>query len=135
PVKTFSIGFQVKGYNEAEHAKAVATHLGTEHTELYVSAEDALAGVPKLPALYDEPFADSSQVPTYLVAKMARQHVTVSLSGDGGDELFGGYNRYFWSRRIWRGIGWIPRPARRALALGLTRVPASSWDSVHASLV
>jgi asparagine synthase (glutamine-hydrolysing) len=134
PVKTFTIGFHEAGYNEAEHAKAVAQHLGTEHTELYVTPEQAMAVIPRLPTLYDEPFADSSQIPTFLVSQLARQHVTVSLSGDGGDELFGGYNRYFWGRDIWKRIGWMPSEMRVLIGKMLKGVSPQRWDDIFARL-
>lgn len=119
PVKTFAIGFQEARYNEAPRAAAVARHLGTEHTELYATPAEALAVIPQLPTLYDEPFADSSQIPTHLVAALTRKHVTVSLSGDGGDELFGGYRRYFRGPALWRALSGTPTPVRRALARAL----------------
>ena len=130
PVRTFTIGFQEDQYNEAEHARRVATHLGTEHTELYVTPVEAMDVIPRLPALYDEPFADASQIPTYLVSKLARQHVTVSLSGDGGDEFFAGYGWYFTAHRLWRKIGWAPRPLRAAVAGAMSAVPVGAWDAV-----
>jgi asparagine synthase (glutamine-hydrolysing) len=108
PVRTFTIGFDEREYDEATHARAVAAHLGTDHTELRLSGDDALALVPQMPAMYDEPFADSSQLPTHLVMKLARQHVTVALSGDAGDELFGGYNRYVHVPKVWQRMGWMP---------------------------
>ena len=120
PIQTFSIGFDDQSLNEAKHAKAVATHLRTDHTELYLSGKDAIDVVPCLPTLYDEPFADPSQIPTALLARMARRNVTVALSGDGGDELFGGYRRYFLFSRIHTLLRIMPWPARQLWARALT---------------
>jgi asparagine synthase (glutamine-hydrolysing) len=127
PVRTFTIGFHDDDFNEATHAAAVARHLGTDHTELYVTPEEALAVIPRLPALYDEPFADSSQIPTFLVAQMARRAVTVSLSGDGGDEVFAGYDWYRRGADLWRRTRKVPRALRRTFSLLLGPV-ARAWD-------
>lgn len=131
-IKTFSIGFHEADYNEAVHAKAVAQHLGTEHTELYVTPEETMAVISRLPQLYDEPFADSSQIPTFLVSKLARQHVTVALSGDGGDELFCGYNRYSLTAGMWSRLARVPLPLRRVIASAITRVSPHHWDRIAA---
>ena len=112
PVKTFSIGFHEDEYNEAVFAKQIAEHLGTDHTELYVTPEEAQSVIPKIPELYDEPFSDSSQIPTFLISELARKDVTVALSGDGGDELFGGYSRYLYGLDLWNKMSKIPEPAR-----------------------
>ncbi len=128
PVKTFTVGFEEAGFDESPFARAVAQHIGTEHCELFVTAAEAQGVIPSLPQMYDEPFADSSQIPTHLVCRAARQHVTVALSGDAGDELFGGYNRYFWGPRIWQRLAWLPYPARRALGMAITSVPVRGWD-------
>lgn len=119
PVKTFTIGFNEKDFNEAEHAKAVAKHLGTQHEELYVTAADALELIPQLPKVYCEPFADKSQIPTMLLSRMTRKHVTVALSGDGGDELFGGYTRYFESMKWMKKVARVPRELRDVTAVGV----------------
>jgi len=128
PVRTFTIGFQDAGYDEAGHAARVARHLGTQHTEMYVTAQDALSIVPALPQIYDEPFADSSQIPTYIVARLARQDVVVCLSGDGGDELFGGYNRHTWGVRTWGRAASVPYRLRKALGSAATSIPGPTWD-------
>lgn len=128
PVKTFTIGFQDKAYNEAEYAKLVAQHLKTDHIELYVGATDALSVIPQLATIYDEPFADSSAIPTFLVAQLAKQHVTVCLSGDGGDEVFGGYNRYLLGQKIWKKIALCPHPIRVFMQKLFLTVPPTKWD-------
>ena len=130
PVNTFTIGFGEETYNEAAAARAVARHLGTEHHELTVRPEDALAVIPKLPAIYTEPFADSSQIPTFLVSQMARRQVTVALSGDGGDEMFGGYNRHRYAHATWPTLARIPRPLRALLGRGLGALSPSTWDAL-----
>jgi asparagine synthase (glutamine-hydrolysing) len=135
PIRTFTIGFHQAGYNEAEHAKQVARHLGTDHTELYVTEREAMEVIPSLPGIYCEPFSDSSQIPTYLVSKLARSKVTVSLSGDGGDELFSGYTRYAFADEVWSKLTRFPRPLRRATARLATFPPPGFYDSLAAPLM
>jgi asparagine synthase (glutamine-hydrolysing) len=128
PIKTFSIGFHEGDYDEAHYARAVATHLETDHTELYVTPEQVLAVIPRLSKLYDEPFADVSQLPTFLVSELAQRNVKVCLSGDGGDELFGGYNRYTAGARLWNHLRWLPKTIRSGLAAGINAARPSTWD-------
>ena len=129
PVRTFTIGFEETAFNEAVEAKAVARHLGTVHHEHYVTASEARDVIPLLPAMYDEPFADSSQIPTYLVSRFAREQVTVALTGDGGDELFGGYNRHVLGPRLWQNMQKVPRPLRSVAGSSLGRLPSQLWTS------
>lgn len=131
-IRTFSVGFDDPRYDESEHSAAVAAHLGTEHTTLRATSQMALDVIPKLPGLYDEPFADSSQIPTFLISNLTREHVTVALSGDGGDELFGGYNRYVWLPRVWSKLSRMPLPMRRALGRMLKVIPSSGYDRMMA---
>lgn len=128
PVKTFTIGFREDQYDESPHAAKVARHLGTEHTTLHITSEDAMAVIPRLPEIYDEPFADPSQIPTVLLSQLARGQVTVSVSGDGGDELFGGYERYFRARKIWAGIKHLPKPLRTVMVGVITGLPVEQWN-------
>lgn len=148
PIRTFTIGFEDSAYDESKYAQAVARHLGTDHTSLTLSADDALTLIPKMPDVYDEPFSDSSQLPTHLVMKLARQHVKVVLSGDGGDEMLGGYNRYFRIPQIIKWVGWMPKPLKNHLSrafdvfsseklhkLGRGLPYASSIDDMYVALV
>ena len=130
-VRTFTIGFTEPAYDESRYAREVARHLGTEHTDLLVTPAEAMKVIPRLSSIYDEPFADSSQIPTFLVSQMARQHVTVALSGDAGDELFGGYNRYAWARRLW-GAMTFQRPVRKLTARTIRAVSPDAWSRVFA---
>lgn len=134
PIKTFTIGFKESNYNEASHARRVANHLGTQHTELFVTPYDAINTIPALPDIYDEPFADTSQIPTYLVSKLARKDVTVCLSGDGGDELFCGYNRYIKGYNIWNKLRNFPQPTRKVLSSLLNTVPAHIFERLQSVL-
>ena len=134
PINTFTIGFHEKKYDEAKYANAIAGHLKTKHTELYVTAKDALDVIQQLPDLYDEPFADSSQIPTYLLCYQARKYLTVALSGDAGDELFGGYNRYFWVRKIWSKVSRLPDSIRRLFAKAIFSIPVRYWDIIYSRI-
>ena len=134
PVKTFTVRVEAAAFNEAPHAAAVARHLGTEHSEVMVTEAETQQVIHRLPTLYDEPFADSSQIPTFLVCQTARSQVTVALSGDGGDELFCGYDRYFWGPRIWNRFAWMPYPMRRALGSAIGAVPVAAWDGLGSAL-
>src|SRR5687768_8805943 len=128
PIKTYTIGFSEGAFDEAHHAARVAAHLGTDHTEVCLTGEDARSLVPTLPDIFDEPLADPSQLPTLLVSQLARKEVTVALSGDGGDELFGGYNRYVYGVRVLARVNRIPRQVRRCVAAGIGGMPPSAWN-------
>lgn len=129
-IQTFAIGFNDENYNEAKHASAVAVHLGTDHTEMYMEPADALTVIPNLANIYCEPFSDSSQIPTFIVASLAKKKVQVSLSGDGGDELFGGYNRYT-GLGVWRGLSKLPLALRKTIAKQLQRKSVSDWERIY----
>ena len=135
PIRTFSIGFHEAQYNEANYAAAVAAHLGTAHTELYVTSREAQDVIPKLPGIYDEPFSDSSQIPTFLVSQLARDSVTVSLSGDAGDEQFVGYNRYAWGNRMGNVVEGLPAPLRRLATDAMRVLPPQSWDRIYQTVM
>ncbi len=133
-IKTFAVGFRDKTYDESRYADLVARHLGTDHTTFVVEPENVIDSIPRIPDWYDEPFADASQIPTFIISQLARREATVALSGDGGDEVFAGYNRYFWAPRIWKGIGAVPGPLRRAASALIGSVPPRIWDGTAAAL-
>ena len=133
-IKTFTIGFENAAFDESPYAKKVAEHLGTDHNELLVTSKETMEVIPSLPHIYDEPFADSSQIPTYLVCKAAKQGVTVALSGDAGDEIFGGYNRYFWAPQIWKKISWLPYSGRKILGKSLSSIPVKHWNKIGSGI-
>ena len=133
-VRTFTIGFSEAGFDESAQARKVAAHLGTEHTEAILTPADAMAAIPRMPEVYDEPFADPSQIPTFLVSRFAREKVTVALSGDGGDEMFGGYQKYRWAEKLWKLGRPFPGFIRRLAAAGITAVPPGAWDAVIRAL-
>ena len=130
PVKTFTIGFNEDEYSEARHAKKIAEYLGTDHTELYVSSKKAIEVIPKLPNIYDEPFSDSSQIPTFLISQLAKKDVKVALSGDGGDELFCGYNRYIMGEKFWNIFRLMPQSFRKFFASGLQSISTQDWTKI-----
>ncbi len=134
PIKTFTMGFNEENYNEADHAKEVASYLGTDHTETIISPDDAINIIPDLPKIYDEPFADASQIPTFLVSAITGEQVTVALSGDAGDELFGGYNRYFWTQRLWNKASMLPLIFRDIISKGLQSLSPMSWDNIYKAI-
>lgn len=134
PVKTYSVAFDEARYNEAPHAARVAKHLGTDHTEIMLTGQDALNVVPLLPQMFDEPHADTSQIPAYLVCAVARREVTVALSGDGADEVFGGYNRYSYGEGVLQRMLRVPRPARRLVAAGIGTMSSDSWDRAYEAI-
>ena len=131
PIKTYTIGFDHSEYNEANDAKSIANYLGTDHTELYVTASQALNVIPKIPNIFDEPFADSSQIPTYLISKLASSNVTVSLSGDGGDELFGGYNRYYKGYSAWKNFSRMPYPINYIFSEIICSINPEKWNFLY----
>lgn len=134
PIRTFSIGFEEQSYDESRDAKAIAQHIGTDHSEMCVTPNDAMGVIQSLGGMFSEPFADPSQIPTFLVSKLARTSVTVALSGDGGDELFGGYNRHVWAPKMWKALAHVPQPMRAAAARSITRISPDSWDGWFARL-
>lgn len=130
-VKTFTVGFEEDEFDESMHASQIANHLNTDHTEFKLSSVEAQAVIPSIPEIYDEPFSDSSQIPTYLISQIARQKVTVSLSGDAGDEIFGGYNRYLWAPKIWSQITYIPNQMRPAISSLINSAPKGIWSGLE----